>query len=131
MAPQAHAPHIKAASLWLNGSNDHHGGHERGCDTFKNFQVDVPQISPSRHGGIITPRNWVIIASSGPEKYVLGKPHWPARPTSKIQLGQDGVTELLLTPANPEQIKKVQIYQCLKTANNIARFWRDGYHPER
>ena len=31
---------------------------------------------------------------------------------------------MLLTPAT-RQIKKVQIYQCLKTANNIARFWRD------
>jgi len=39
VAPQAHAPYITAASLWLSGSNDHHGGHERGCDTFKKFKA--------------------------------------------------------------------------------------------
>lgn len=37
IAPQAHAPYIRAASLWLNGTNDHHGGHERGAETFKHF----------------------------------------------------------------------------------------------
>ena len=43
VAPQALLPpHITAASLWLNGSNDHHGGHERGCETFKNFNPEVP-----------------------------------------------------------------------------------------
>ena len=30
VAPEAHAPYITAATLWLNGTNDHHGGHERG-----------------------------------------------------------------------------------------------------
>jgi len=42
IAPQVHAPHITAATLWLNGSNDHHGGHERGEQTFKMFQPGVP-----------------------------------------------------------------------------------------
>jgi len=126
MAPQAHAPHIKAASLWLNGSNDHHGGHERGCDTFKDFQASVPWDFAIQARGHHNTEKLGNDCKLWLEKHVLGKPHfWPARPTSKIQLDQDGVPELLLTPANPEQIKKVQIYQCLKTANNIARFWRD------
>ncbi|MEY3204036.1 MAG: hypothetical protein RLZZ21_367, partial [Planctomycetota bacterium] len=34
IAPEAHAPFITAATLWLNGSNDHHGGHERGIESF-------------------------------------------------------------------------------------------------
>jgi dienelactone hydrolase len=29
VAPEAHVPYITAATLFLNGSNDHHGGHER------------------------------------------------------------------------------------------------------
>jgi dienelactone hydrolase len=126
VAPQAHAPHIKAASLWLNGSNDHHGGHERGCDTFKNFKPGIPwdfAVQARGHHNTEklgdTHRLWL-------EKYVRGDNHfWPGRPSSKIILGTDGVAELHLTPANSNQIKEVQIYQCLKTANNIARFWRD------
>ena len=126
VAPQAHAPHIKAASLWLNGSNDHHGGHERGCDTFKNFKPGIPwdfAIQARGHHNTEklgdTHRLWL-------EKHVRGDNHfWPDRPSSKIMLRSDGVTEFQLTPANTNQIKEVQIFQCLKTANNIARFWRD------
>ena len=126
VAPQAHAPHIKAASLWLNGSNDHHGGHERGCDTFKNFKPGIPwDFAVQARGHHNTEklgdshRLWL-------EKYVRGDNHfWPDRPSSKIILGTDGIPELHLTPAQSNQIKEVQIYQCLKTPNNIARFWRD------
>jgi hypothetical protein len=40
-------------------------------------------------------------------------------------LDENGVPELHLTPANQSEIKELQVYQCLKTSNNIARFWRD------
>ena len=60
------------------------------------------------------------------EKHVLEKDHfWPARSDSKITLDADGVPELHLTPASPERIKNLQVYMCLKTANNIARVWSD------
>ena len=42
IAPEAHVPFITAATLFLNGSNDHHGGHERGLESFKKFPKDVP-----------------------------------------------------------------------------------------
>ena len=105
MAPQVHAPHIKAASLWLNGSNDHHGGHERGCDTFKNFQDGVPWDFAIQARGHHNTEKLGDNCKIWLEKHVLGKPHfWPVRPTSKIRLDKDGEPELLLTPANPEQI---------------------------
>ena len=126
VAPQAHAPYINAASLWLNGSNDHHGGHERGCETFKNFKSGVPwDFAVQARGHHNTEklgdncRLWL-------EKHVLGENHfWPSRPQSIIKLDADGIPELHLTPANPAEIKELQVYQCLKTSNNIARFWRD------
>jgi len=60
------------------------------------------------------------------EKHVLKKDHfWPARPKSEIKLGADGVPELHLTPASPERIKDLQVYECLKAANNVERYWRD------
>ena len=126
MAPQAHAPYIQAASLWLNGSNDHHGGHERGCDTFKDFKAGVPWDFAIQARGHHNTEKLGDNCKVWLEKHVRGDSHfWPARPASEIKLGQDGVPELHLSPASSEKIKEVQVYQCLKTANNIARFWRD------
>ena len=126
LAPQAHAPYIQAASLWLNGSNDHHGGHERGCDTFKDFKPGVPWDFAVQARGHHNTEKLGDNCKVWLEKHVRGDSHiWPARPTSEIKLGQDGVPELHLSPASSEKIKEVQVYQCLKTANNIARFWRD------
>lgn len=126
MAPQAHAPYIQAASLWLNGSNDHHGGHERGCDTFKDFKAGVPWDFAIQARGHHNTEKLGDNCKVWLEKHVRVDSHfWPARPSSEIKLGQDGVPELHLSPASSEKIKEVQVYQCLKTANNIARFWRD------
>lgn len=126
VAPQAHAPHITAASLWLNGSNDHHGGHERGCETFRMFKPGVPWDFAIQARGHHNTEKLGADCKLWLEKHVLGKDHfWPARPESEIKLGTDGVPELHLTPASPERIKELQVYECLKTANNIERYWRD------
>ena len=126
VAPQAHAPHITAASLWLNGSNDHHGGHERGCETFKNFKPEVPWDFAVQARGHHNTEKLGDNCKLWLENHVLGKNHfWPDRPQTEIKLDAGGVPELRLNPANPSEIKELQVYQCLKTANNIARFWRD------
>ena len=126
VAPQAHAPYITAASLWLNGSNDHHGGHERGCKTFKTFKPGVPWDFAVQARGHHNTEKLGDNCKLWLEKHVLGKNHfWPQRPHSEIKLDEKGVPELHLTPANQSEIKELQVYQCLKTSNNIARFWRD------
>ena len=126
IAPQAHAPYITAATLWLNGSNDHHGGHERGPDSFKMFKEGIPwdyAVQARAHHSTDklgdNCKLWL-------EKHVLGKNHfWPKRPQSKLILGDDGVPEIHITPASPKRIKKIQVYICLKTQDNIERNWRD------
>ena len=126
VAPQAHAPHITAASLWLNGSNDHHGGHERGCETFKNFKPEVPWDFAVQARGHHNTEKLGDNCKLWLENHVLGKNHfWPDRPQTEIKLDAGGVPELRLNPSTPSEIKELQVYQCLKTANNIARFWRD------
>ncbi len=126
VAPQAHAPHITAASLWLNGSNDHHGGHERGCETFKMFKPGVPWDFAIQARGHHNTEKLGDDCKLWLDKHVLGKSiFWPARPKSEIVLDAAGVPELRVIPSNPERIKELQIYQCLKTSNNIARAWRD------
>lgn len=88
MAPQAHAPYIKAASLWLNGSNDHHGGHERGCDTFKNFQSDVPWDFAIQARGHHNTEKIGQNTKIWLEKHVLGKKHfWAKRPYRGCEIG--------------------------------------------
>lgn len=126
LAPQAHAPHITAACLWLNGSNDHHGGHERGCETFKAFRSGVPWDFAIQARGHHNTEKLGDDCKLWLEKHVLNKDiFWPARPASRIRLDSDGVAEMCLTPASQGRIKKIEVYQCLKTANNIARHWRD------
>jgi dienelactone hydrolase len=126
VAPQAHAPYITAASLWLNGSNDHHGGHERAGQTFEMFRPDVPWDFAVQARGHHNTDKLGDDCKLWLEKHVLKKDHfWPTRPTSAINLDAAGVPELHLTPANPERIKALYVYQCLKTANNIERYWRD------
>ena len=126
VAPQAHAPYMTAASLWLNGSNDHHGGHERGCETFKSFKSGVPWDFAVQARGHHNTEKLGDNCKLWLEKHVLGENHfWPSRPQSIIKLDVNGIPELHLTPANQAEIKELQVYQCLKTSNNIARFWRD------
>ena len=126
MAPQAHCPHITAATLWLNGSNDHHGGHERAGQSFDMLRPGVPWDFAVQTRGHHNTEKLGDDCKLWLEKHVLGTDHfWPARPTSEIKLGADGVPEFHLTPASPERIKALQEYECLKTANNIERYWRD------
>ena len=126
LAPQAHAPYIKAASLWLNGSNDHHGGHERSEQTFRAFQPHVPWDFAVQARGHHNTEKLGDNCKVWLEKHVLGKPHfWAARPSSELRLDAQGIPEIQVTPSSPDRIVDLQIYQCLKTANNIARSWRD------
>ena len=127
IAPESHAPYIRAASLWLNGSNDHHGGHERGEQTFKKFQPNVPWTfahqARAHHGTDKLGQDCKLWL----EKYVLGKDiFWPARPKAEIKLDADGIPEMHVTPASPAQIQELQIYYALKNPVSFARFWADA-----
>lgn len=124
---QAHAPHITAATLWLTGSNDHHGGHERSETTFKMFKPGVPWSFAVQVRGHHNTDKLGDGCKLWLEKYVLGKDiAWPARPKSELVLGKDGIPELRVTPASPDSIASVEIYEAQKTPNNIARSWRDA-----
>ena len=123
---QAHAPYITAATLWLTGSNDHHSGHERGGQTFAMFKPGVPWSFAVQARGHHNTDNLGDDCKLWLEKHVLGRNiPWPGRPQSEIVLGRNGVPELHVTPAATERVVEVQIYQAQKTANNIARAWRD------
>ncbi len=127
IAPQAHAPYIRAASLWLNGSNDHHGGHERGAETFKMFQEDVPWDFAHQARGHHNTEKLGDDCKLWLEKHVLGKDQfWPERPQSGIRLSKEGVPEFWIQPDSPEMIESLNIYYAQKSAVSFARAWRDA-----
>jgi hypothetical protein len=60
------------------------------------------------------------------DKYVLGKEvNWPEQPRSEIKLNAEGVPELIIMPAQPEKVRKVEIFYALKNPCSFQRAWRD------
>ena len=111
IAPQAHAPHVRAASLWLNGSNDHHGGHERGAATFKQFSEGVPWDFAIQARGHHNTEKLGNGCKLWLEKHVLDSDQfWPERPQTGISLNRDGVPEFWIRPANTEQMETLSVY---------------------
>lgn len=127
IAPEAHSPYITAATLWLNGTNDHHGGHERGEQNFKKFQPGVPWDFAHHPRGHHDTSKLGNIAKLWLEKHVLGKHiDWPARPTTAIKLDAAGVPEIHVKPASIDKIESLDVYYALKEPNNCARYWLDA-----
>lgn len=127
IAPEAHAPYVTAASLWLNGSNDHHGGHERGEQTFKMFKPGVPWAFAHQPRGHHDTDKLGDDCKLWLEKYVLGKDiNWPAHPKSEVVLDAEGVPELRVNPAEPERIVELKAYYALKQPVSFGRSWRDA-----
>ena len=127
IAPEAHVPHMTAATLFLNGSNDHHGGHERGLQSFKQFRPDVPWSFAIQARGHHDTDKIEHNTKLWLERHVLEKPVlWPEHPLSAIRLDADGVPELVVSPALPGQVRKVEIYYALKNPVSFNRSWRDA-----
>jgi dienelactone hydrolase len=132
IAPQAHAPHITAASLWLNGTNDHHGGHERGEQTFKSFKSGIPWSFAHQPRGHHDTQDIGQNTRLWLEKHVLGKDtFWPGQANSKMVIGPNGVPELHISPADPEKVMELKMFYALKNPVSFGRAWRDVIEPTR
>lgn len=126
IAPQAHAPYIRAASLWLNGTNDHHGGHERGAETFKRFQPDIPWDFAHQARGHHNTEKLGDDCKVWLEKHVLDtEQFWPKRPLTHLGLSKEGVPEFSIQPDAVDRIEELKVYYAQKSAVSFARAWRD------
>lgn len=126
IAPEAHVPFITAPTLFLNGSNDHHGVFERGLETFKRFPKNVPWAFAVQVRGHHNTDKIEQDTKMWLEKYVLQKDvFWPSHPEAVLKLDKDGVPEFSVTPSNPERVDRVEIYYSLKQATWTNRAWRD------
>lgn len=127
LAPQAYAPYIDCPALFLNGTNDHHGGHERGHDTLGGLPDGVPRAvahqARGHHNTEKLGRNHELWLA----KYVKGEDvFWPANPASEIVLGEGGIPEFVCTPADPAQVLSVSIHYALKNPCSFNRNWRNA-----
>jgi dienelactone hydrolase len=126
IAPETHVPFITAATLFLNGSNDHHGGHERGLESFKKFPKNVPWSFAIQARGHHDTEKIGHNTKFWLEKHVLGKDVvWPEHAKSEIRLDAEGVPELVITPTSPDAVRKVEMFYALKNPCSYARSWRD------
>ncbi len=127
IAPEAYVPAIMAPTLFLNGSNDHHGGHERGLESFKRFKPGVPWAFAIQARGHHDTDKVGQDAKLWLEKYVLGRElAWPDHPRSELTLDAEGVPQLVVMPAAADRVKKVEIFCALKNPCSFNRSWRDA-----
>jgi hypothetical protein len=127
VAPEAHVPYIKAATLFLNGSNDHHGGHERGLESFKQLAPRVPWSFAIQARGHHDTEKIEQNTKLWLAKHVLGSDvQWPDHPKAGIHLDAEGVPELVVEPASSGRVRKVEMYYALKNPCSFARSWRDA-----
>ena len=127
IAPEAYVPAITAPTLFLNGSNDHHGGHERGLESFKRFKPGVPWAFAIQARGHHDTDKVGQDAKLWLEKYVLGKEiAWPDHPRSELALDANGVPQLVVMPAAADRVKRVEIFYALKNPCSFNRSWRDA-----
>jgi dienelactone hydrolase len=128
MAPEAYVPYITAATLFLNGSNDHHGGFERGLESFKRFRKDVPWAFAVQARGHHNTDKIEQNCKLWLEKHVAGRKDivWPENPASQLRLNPEGIPELVVTPALPEKVTSVEIYYSRKNPVSYERAWSDA-----
>src|SRR5260370_29077060 len=88
MSPEAYVPYITAATLYLNGSDDHHGGFERGLESFKMFKKGVPWAFAVQARGQHNTEKTKQDCTFWLNKYVLDKNYvfFPHHPTSNTKL---------------------------------------------
>jgi dienelactone hydrolase len=126
MAPEAHVPGIRAATLFLSGSNDHHGGHERGLESFKRFQPGVPWAFAIQARGHHDTDKIQQNCKMWLDKHVRGRDvFWPPQPRAALRLDSEGVPELEVVPAEAGAVKKLEMFYATKTACSYIRSWRD------
>ena len=82
MSPEAYVPYMTAATLWLNGSSDHHGGFERGIESFKMFKPGIPWSYAVQARGHHNVEKVDQDSKMWLEKYVLNQGRFLARTAS-------------------------------------------------
>jgi dienelactone hydrolase len=121
--PSIEAKGVIAPILLINGSADHHGGHDRVDDTFANVPANVPwdfshDANKNHNVSLNVPNEKLWL-----DKYVLGTATtWPKRPASWIsKVG--GVPQLNVQPDTTLTISSVEFWKAEVQPFNVDRVW--------
>lgn len=123
IAPESEARYTKVPILLINGSADHHGGHDRVDDTFDKIPTGVPwdfsHDANKMHDVVINVGNELLWLN----KYVLGTAiTWPKRPSSWLSK-VSGTCQFNVQPDTSLAISSVEFWKAEVQPFNMDRVW--------
>lgn len=133
IAPETHAPRVRCPVLFMSATNDFHGKMDLGYRT-----LDL--LSSMVRGQVFTPNYDHHIepteARSLPlwmNVHLRGSPTgWPGTPQIVIvDTADEGVPSVRVTPADVDNVARVDIYYSLSNDWPMTRFWRTVSPVER
>jgi dienelactone hydrolase len=132
IAPEAHAPRVKCPLLYLSATNDGHGRMDLAFRTLDSLGSQVrSQVFTPNYDHHVEPAE----AKSLPlfmDCHLKGTPEkWSATPKVELAAGAAGVPEMRVTPADVEQVERVDAYYCLSNDWPTTRFWRTAGDAKR
>jgi hypothetical protein len=120
---EATAKYTRVPILLINGSADHHGGHDRVDDTFDKIPTSVPwdfsHDANKMHDVVINVGNELLWLN----KYVLGSAiTWPKRPASWLSK-VSGTCQFNVQPDTTLPISSVEFWKAEVQPFNMDRVW--------
>jgi len=120
---EAMAKYARVPILLINGSADHHGGHDRVDDTFDKISPGVPwdfsHDANKGHNVSINVGNELLWLN----KYVLGSAiTWPKRPASWLSK-VSGTCQFNVQPDTTLPISSVEFWKAEVEPFNVSRVW--------
>lgn len=132
IAPEAHAPRVKCPLLYLSATNDGHGRMDLAFRTLDALgsavksQVFTPNTD--HHVGPAEAKSLPLFMDC----HLKGTPAtWPGTPALELAAGPGGVPVARVTPADREQVERVDIYYCLNNDWPTTRHWRTAGNATR
>lgn len=125
IAPEAHAPRIRCPVLFFSATNDFHGKMDLAYETLDLLPKDVVrgQVFTANYDHHVEP----IEARSLPawmNHHLKGTPAtWPATPQVELTVA-DGVPTAVVSPADAEQVARIEVFYALNNDWPMTRFWR-------
>jgi dienelactone hydrolase len=121
--PEVEAKYTTVPILLINGSADHHGGHDRVDDTFSKIPENVPwdfsHDANKGHNVSLNIGNELLWLN----KYVLGTAiTWPKRPAAWISK-VSGVPQFNVQPDTSIAISSVEFWKAEVQPYNVDRVW--------
>lgn len=125
LSPEAHAPFVTAPTFFLDATNDFHGFIDRAFETIDATAADTRQAFTPRYNHHIHPDQGRNLPLWMDWHLKDGDP-LPGNPRMSIELDVDGVPTALVRPAEPDDVRSVDVFYALGDKRPPIRFWRSA-----